>query len=429
MELLTSSVEVEYVGTQSRFTLKLPCWQCTECGEQCKPNPLASFCWPSSQVYASIWYDIRVLRSYALLLGSGLSMEGYLDALNAVHYPLTLHPPQPIKSSSFSDVFFDYRRATDRLLFLGNLLDQCPELQSQLPHGVFSDCPICAFIPGACQDGYVHAICGDACTKPSSYAGVAKASRGIQQHTDSYMDRAGLKGFVQDMDSRQQLSLNGAFAEAAATAQAEGMGGAATSAAGARVADDNEGHGCSASLSCARPGTSSTTAGQPCAVRGIVGFVCCHGVPLLGMYCNMRTAEQFVYYLIALALLLQQCSSMLYLMHVYIDFACQLKITWARYAAVLHLDTERMRLMVNWMHGASHNMACQLKNNGRYLEGSAHQVGEQTEQHWSQLKLSDIAFDKQGCMVAQLKSKNDDMVKKLGESLLDSLACLLHVRT
>ncbi|KAL6744936.1 hypothetical protein V8C86DRAFT_2996333 [Haematococcus lacustris] len=89
----------------------------------------------------------------------------------------------------------------------------------------------------------------------------------------------------------------------------------------------------------------------------------------------MRTAEQFVYYLIALALLLQQCSSMLYLMHVYIDFACQLKITWARYAAVLHLDTERMRLMVNWMHGASHNMACQLKNNGRYLEGSAHRVG------------------------------------------------------
>ncbi|KAL6759331.1 hypothetical protein V8C86DRAFT_1329021 [Haematococcus lacustris] len=109
-----------------------------------------------------------------------------------------------------------------------------------------------------------------------------------------------------------------------------------------------------------------------------------------------------------------------------------------------------MRLMVNWMHGASHNMACQLKNNGRYLEGSAHRVGEQTEQHWSQLKpmspllrymtsanrvdalqaqLSDIAFDKQGCMVAQLKSKNDDMVKKLGESLLDSLACLLHVRT
>ncbi|KAL6759332.1 hypothetical protein V8C86DRAFT_1329061 [Haematococcus lacustris] len=334
MELLTSSDEVEYVGTQSRFTLKLPCWQCTECGEQCKPNPLASFCWPSSQVYASIWYDIRVLRSYALLLGSGLSMEGYLDALNAVHYPLTLHPPQPIKSSSFSDVFFDYRRATDRLLFLGNLLDQCPELQSQLPHGVFSDCPICAFIPGACQDGYVHAICGDACTKPSSYAGVAKASRGIQQHTDSYMDRAGLEGFVQDMDSRQQLSLNGAFAEAAATAQAEGMGGAATSAAGARVADDNEGHGCSASLSCARPGTSSTTAGQPCAVRGIVGFVCCHGVPLLGMYCNMRTAEQFVYYLIALALLLQQCSSMLYLMHVYIDFACQLKVS--------HTTTSRM---------------------------------------------------------------------------------------
>ncbi|KAJ9516847.1 hypothetical protein QJQ45_027258 [Haematococcus lacustris] len=45
--------------------------------------------------------------------------------------------------------------------------------------------------------------------------------------------------------------------------------------------------------------TSNITAGQPCAVRGVVGFVCCLDVQLLALYCNMRTAEQCVYYLLA----------------------------------------------------------------------------------------------------------------------------------
>ncbi|KAL6747581.1 hypothetical protein V8C86DRAFT_2905594 [Haematococcus lacustris] len=101
----------------------------------------------------------------------------------------------------------------------------------------------------------------------------------------------------------------------------------------------------------------------------------------------MRTAEQFVYYLLAVALLLRQCWGMLHMLHLYIDFACQFQVTWARYAAVLGINTERMRLMVNWMHGASHNMACQLKNNGRYQGGAAWRVGEQTEQNWSFFKV------------------------------------------
>ncbi|KAL6748497.1 hypothetical protein V8C86DRAFT_2442975 [Haematococcus lacustris] len=100
----------------------------------------------------------------------------------------------------------------------------------------------------------------------------------------------------------------------------------------------------------------------------------------------MRTAEQFVYYLLAVALLLRQCCGMLHMLHLYIDFACQFQVTWARYAAVLGINTERMRLMVNWMHGASHNMACQLKNNGRHQGGAAWRVGEQTEQNWSFFK-------------------------------------------
>ncbi|GFH26340.1 predicted protein [Haematococcus lacustris] len=263
--------EVEYIGMQCRFSLQLPCWQCTACNERCKPNPLAFFCWPSSQTDARMWYDVRVLRSYGLLMGNGLSMEAFLGGLNSSHFPLDLYPPQPIKADSFAEPFNDYRRVTDRLLTLASLVALLPELLSRLPKGVFCDCPICAVIPGATQDGYIHAICADACTKPSSYAGVAKATRGIQQHTDTYMDRNGLEGAVQRMHSMQQLDLKGAFAQAANEAAArEAAAGVAAVAGGAQATGEaattpavgTDAHDCSASLSCARPGTSNITAGH-----------------------------------------------------------------------------------------------------------------------------------------------------------------------
>ncbi|KAJ9512244.1 hypothetical protein QJQ45_012797 [Haematococcus lacustris] len=109
-------------------------------------------------------------------------------------------------------------------------------------------------LQGVPQDVYEHCVAGDACNKPSSYAGVAKATRDLEQHTDTYLDRTGLEGAVQQLHDSGQLSL---------------------------------------------PETSNITAGQPCAVRGVVGFVCCLDVQLLALYCNMRTAEQFVYYLLA----------------------------------------------------------------------------------------------------------------------------------
>ncbi|KAJ9518448.1 hypothetical protein QJQ45_018506 [Haematococcus lacustris] len=37
------------------------------------------------------------------------------------------------------------------------------------------------------QDGYVHCVTGDACNKPSSYAGVAKATRDLEQRTETYL--------------------------------------------------------------------------------------------------------------------------------------------------------------------------------------------------------------------------------------------------
>ena len=44
-------------------------------------------------------------------------------------------------------------------------------------------------------------------------------------------------------------------------------------------------------------------------------------------------------------------------------------------------------LMVNWMHAASHDMACQLRNNGRFQQGTGWVVGEQVEQLWAMVKV------------------------------------------
>ncbi|KAJ9508979.1 hypothetical protein QJQ45_028324, partial [Haematococcus lacustris] len=120
--------------------------------------------------------------------------RAFLEALDAAHYPLALYPPQQIRTDSFSQAFFDYLRAIDRLLSMPSLLQQRSELQAQLPRGAFSDCPICALVPGVPQDVYVHCVAGDACNKPSSYAGEAKAPRDLEQHIDTYLDRSWLLG-------------------------------------------------------------------------------------------------------------------------------------------------------------------------------------------------------------------------------------------
>ncbi|MGQ3286093.1 hypothetical protein, partial [Bosea sp. (in: a-proteobacteria)] len=62
----------------------------------------------------------------------------FLEALNAAHHPLALYPPQQIRTDSFSQAFFDYLRAIDRLLSMPSLLQQRSDLQAQLPRGAFS---------------------------------------------------------------------------------------------------------------------------------------------------------------------------------------------------------------------------------------------------------------------------------------------------
>ncbi|KAJ9520412.1 hypothetical protein QJQ45_000171 [Haematococcus lacustris] len=422
--------EVEYIDIQHRF--KLTVWQCTSCAA-CA-NPIRFHCWPSSQRQASIWYDISLLRHFMEAWFAGLSEDAYLKSLSFTHYPLTLYPPKPIKTASFSAAFFDYLRVTHRASTMAELVGSCHA--DMLPSGAVADCPLCASLPGAPpEDGYIRTLSADACLQPSSYAGAARATRHIKQHINTYLDPSGLEGDVLKLQASNQLTLKGAFAAAAAQSSGASAGGAdladpdgaseATADVSSHAAD------CSASLSCARPHTSNVSAGQPCDIRGIVGFVCCHGIAVPQLFCNMRTPEQFVYYLLAMARLVHMCFGLV--LHVYIDFACQFKVTWARYARVVGLDTARTHLMVNWMHGASHDLGCQLKNNGRYLATAAWRVGEQTEQLWSmfkamspllrymtranradavQARLSAIAFNKQADMLAALEKQHKSMLKK-----------------
>ncbi|GFH16174.1 hypothetical protein HaLaN_12545 [Haematococcus lacustris] len=142
------------------------------------------------------------------------SHAAFLEALNAAHYPLALYPSQQVRTDSFSQAFFDYLRAIDRPLSMPSLLQQRPDLQVQHPVTV-------PYVRSS-QNGYVHCVAGDAFNKPSSYAGVA--TRDLEQHADTYLDRSGLEGAVQKLHGSGQLNLAGAFAAARATTEATGAG-------------------------------------------------------------------------------------------------------------------------------------------------------------------------------------------------------------
>ncbi|KAJ9512255.1 hypothetical protein QJQ45_012816 [Haematococcus lacustris] len=178
----------------------------------------------------------------------------FLEALNAAHHPLALYPPQQIRTDSFSQAFFDYLRAIDRLLSMPSCHPCCNSAQTYRPNS------------------------------PAEHSVTVLSVRSSQ--------RPELQQRQQELEQTQ------------------------------------------------RPETSNITAGQPCAVCGVVGFVCCHGVPLLVLYCNMRTAEQFVYYLLAWH---AACD----MLHLYNDFACQFQVPYQGGAAhhnvhELGLQRERM---------------------------------------------------------------------------------------
>ena len=164
---------------------------------------------------------------------------------------------------------------------------------------------------------------------------------------------------------------------------------------------DDDIRACTSSLHCARPEAPATVG--PCDVHGVVSGVCAHSIPLRGTAVDMHGPEQFVYYLIIIAHLVNTCKALRY---VYVDFACRLSVTWQRFvtnhgAQVFPSEAAYnaalgLLLLVNWMHGSSHDMSCQIVNNGRFTEGAGHRHGEGCEQMWSLTKVSGSIFVGQG---------------------------------
>jgi hypothetical protein len=83
-----------------------------------------------------------------------------------------------------------------------------------------------------------------------------------------------------------------------------------------------------------------------------------------------------------------------------VDFACKLKVTFRNYIAAwevmllqegTHAAMKGVRLLVNWMHGSSHDLPCQVTNMGRYALAAGRKVGENIEQLWSQLKVGEAS--------------------------------------
>jgi hypothetical protein len=171
-------------------------------------------------------------------------------------------------------------------------------------------------------------------------------------------------------------------------------------------------------------------------VVGVIGGTCPHGIPLR-LSLDMRTSEQFCYYLkqvwrhvnkdggrggcscrggvaacvhlISHSLLSPLHSSPSLFMpqihllltsrpdlkYVYIDFGCRLGKTWERFVAnngagwhrMVAQAARQLQITVNWMHGSSHQLRCQLKHSARYRDRAGRRVGEHTEQLWSMLKV------------------------------------------
>ena len=168
--------------------------------------------------------------------------------------------------------------------------------------------------------------------------------------------------------------------------------GAAASKPGSKAARLISDEGvCSSHLHCSRPDAGSSS-GPVCDILGLVGGTCSHGIPLLGLFMQMSTPEQFAFYLLLLlAFSINMAAHGFPAADVYIDFACRLKGRWQRFLAGRHPAVQqacsKLRLMVNWMHAAGHSWTCQLVNSGRFILGAAWRVGEQSEQLWSMLKV------------------------------------------
>lgn len=238
--------------------------------------------------------------------------------------------------------------------------------------------PLVLEIADAGSPPFSVVITGDAVTKASRYANCARGTKQLAPVLQTHYKQPNT--IVESRHASGTLSL------AALKAQGQPFQEQQHQHAD-DDADAQEEEECSTVLHCARPKAYEAGAVD---VYGVVGFVCSHGVPVRGAFADMRTPEQYAYYIIILMWLLMLCTS---IKDVYVDFACKLKVSWKAYLDANkddlgeHEHIRQVRLMVGWMHGASHVLSCQLKNCGKFIPDTARSIGEQAESLWSMLKV------------------------------------------
>ncbi|KAG2482162.1 hypothetical protein HYH03_018886 [Edaphochlamys debaryana] len=352
-KLTTGVATVTYVSLVGSGALQVPHTKC-ECGAVFTVQPIPAGCFPLTPVSTCLWFDLDVHRAYRHLgLQDGLSAAGFVDFLSA-------QAACKLDDRAFVPSFFSYLRSKA-------IVEDWAALGVEgMDAGPFGGCAICAetpAVPGEDTDPYRLSVSLDAVTKLGHYASCGTATRGLPHHISTFF--GAVDGQVQAAYSAGALELERVV----------------SGRVGAQAAGEEP--SCRSSLHCARPNSSSA---GPCDVHGVVGAVCMHTVPVRGGFCDMPKPEQFSYYLLMLHHLVQQRPD---LKDVYIDFGCQIRSTWRRYVAnhpELPQAAKDLRIMVNWMHGSGHEIACQLVNSGRYSPAAARRIGEEIEQLWSMTK-------------------------------------------
>jgi hypothetical protein len=117
-------------------------------------------------------------------------------------------------------------------------------------------------------------------------------------------------------------------------------------------------HNCHPHLSCARETSATSSISDEC---GLVGAVCSHGQPLLGLQAAMPAPERFVYYDVEVTYL----QELVDLGVMYLDTGCTYGAHWR-----VHIPGLRSFVIyVPWWHARGHGEGCYLKNSGFYKAG------------------------------------------------------------
>lgn len=158
-----------------------------------------------------------------------------------------------------------------------------------------------------------------------------------------------------------------------------------------RPADGENASGCESSITAAREAARGTEKDA----HGITGGVCHHGIPIVGSYVSMPSAERLVYHLIAAEWVMRRH----HVSALVVDTACRMKNF--KEIQVMQQDgavrpvkdvrNAKPMCVLPFLHSRNHNAQCQLKNSAFHATqedgvGLGWAATDANESVWKQLK-------------------------------------------